>query len=71
VRVLKHVDRSVEGRNIMLVEGIMDPGLTLTYLMNMLPAHRPKSLRIAVLLDKISRRTEPIAGDYVGFMVPV
>jgi len=69
VRLLRDVDRSVEGRNIMLVEDILDTGLTLTYLMNMLQAHRPKSLKIAALLDKISRRTEPIDGDYVGFTI--
>jgi hypoxanthine phosphoribosyltransferase len=70
VRLLKDVDRSVEGRNIILVEDILDTGVTLTYLMNMLQAHRPKSLKIAALLDKISRRTEPIGGDYVGFTIP-
>ncbi len=69
VRLLKDVDRSVEGRNIILVEDILDTGVTLTYLMNMLRAHRPKSLKIAALLDKISRRTEPIGGDYVGFTI--
>ena len=70
VKLLKDVDRSVEGRNIILVEDILDTGLTLTYLMNMLQAHRPKSLKVAALLDKISRRTEPIHGDYVGFAIP-
>src|SRR5271169_6461508 len=70
VRLLKDVDRSVEGRNIILVEDILDTGLTLTYLMNMLQAHRPKALKIAALLDKVSRRTEPISGDYVGFEIP-
>ena len=70
VGLLKDVDRSVEGRNIILVEDILDTGLTLTYLMNVLQAHRPRSLKVAALLDKISRRTEPIHGDYVGFAIP-
>ena len=70
VKLLKDVDRSVEGRNIILVEDILDTGLTLTYLKNMLQAHRPKSLKVAALLDKISRRTEPVHGDYVGFAIP-
>ena len=70
VRLLKDVDRSMEGRNVILVEDILDTGLTLTYLINVLQAHRPKSLKIAALLDKISRRTEPVHGDYVGFAIP-
>ncbi len=48
----------------------MDTGLTLTFIQNMLRAHQPKSLKIAALLDKVSRRTEPIRGDYVGFEIP-
>ena len=70
VRMLKDVDRSVEGRNIILVEDILDTGLTLMYLLNVLQAHQPKSLKVAALLDKTSRRTHPIHGDYVGFTIP-
>lgn len=70
VRMLKDVDRSVEGRNIILVEDILDTGLTLMYLINVLQAHQPKSLKVAALLDKTSRRTRPIRGDYVGFTIP-
>ena len=70
VRMIKDMDRSVEGRHIILVEDILDTGLTLTYLKNVLQAHRPRSLRVAALLDKISRRTEPVHGDYVGFAIP-
>ncbi len=70
VKLVKDVDRSMEGRNIILVEDILDTGVTLTYIQNMLRAHRPKSLKIAALLDKVSRRTEPIHGDYVGFEIP-
>jgi hypoxanthine phosphoribosyltransferase len=70
VKLMKDVDHSVEGRNIILVEDILDTGLTLTYIKNLLAARRPKALRIAALLDKVSRRTEPISGDYVGFTIP-
>ena len=70
VKLVKDVDRSMEGRNIILVEDILDTGLTLTFIQNMLRAHQPKSLKIAALLDKVSRRTEPIRGDYVGFEIP-
>ena len=70
VKLIKDVDQSVEGRSIILVEDILDTGLTLTYLKNVLQTHQPKALKIAALLDKISRRTEPIHGDYVGFEIP-
>jgi hypoxanthine phosphoribosyltransferase len=70
VKLVKDVDCSMEGRNIILVEDILDTGLTLTFIQNMLRAHQPKSLKIAALLDKVSRRTEPIRGDYVGFEIP-
>ena len=70
VRLVKDVDCSMEGRNIILVEDILDTGLTLTFIQNMLRAHQPKSLKIAALLDKVSRRIEPIRGDYVGFEIP-
>ena len=69
VKLMKDVDQSVEGKNIILVEDILDTGLTLTYLKDMLQAHQPKALKIAALLDKVSRRTEPIRGDYVGFEI--
>lgn len=70
VKLVKDVDHSMEGRNIILVEDILDTGLTLTYLKKMLLAHKPKSLKIAALLDKVSRRKMPIHGDYVGFEIP-
>ena len=60
----------MEGKNIILVEDILDTGLTLTYIRNLLQAHRPKALKIAALLDKASRRTEPVCADYVGFQIP-
>jgi hypoxanthine phosphoribosyltransferase len=70
VRLTKDVDYSMEGKNVILVEDILDTGLTLTYIRNLLLGHRPKSLKIAALLDKSSRRIEPIRGDYVGFEIP-
>jgi hypoxanthine phosphoribosyltransferase len=70
VKLVRDADCPIEGRNIVLVEDILDTGLTLTYLKNMLQARRPKSLKVAALLDKISRRTEPVHGDYVGFAIP-
>ena len=69
VRLVKDVD-SVEGKNIILVEDILDTRLTLPYIRNLLQAHRPKALKIAALLDKASRRTEPVCADYVGFQIP-
>ncbi|HEX8799223.1 MAG TPA: hypoxanthine phosphoribosyltransferase [Terriglobales bacterium] len=70
VKLMKDVDQSMEGKNIILVEDILDTGLTLTYLRHRLMGRKPKSLKIAALLDKVSRRTQPIRGDYVGFEIP-
>ena len=70
VKMLKDVDQSMEGKNIILVEDILDTGLTLTYLSKILRAHKPKALKIAALLDKTARRLENIHADYVGFEIP-
>ena len=70
VRLTKDVDSSMRERNVILVEDILDTGLTLTYLRNILLAHQPKTLRIAALLDKPSRRLKPIQADYLGFTIP-
>jgi len=70
VRVTKDVDQSMKGKNVILVEDILDTGLTLTFLKKILAAHQPKSLKIAALLDKPSRRKQPIEGDYIGFRIP-
>jgi hypoxanthine phosphoribosyltransferase len=70
VKLMKDVDHSMEGKNIILVEDILDTGLTLTNLKNILLGHQPKTVKIAALLDKVSRRTQPIHGDYVGFEIP-
>jgi hypoxanthine phosphoribosyltransferase len=70
VKMLKDVDQSMEGKNIILVEDILDTGLTLSYLSKVLTAHKPKSLKIAALLDKKARRISDIHADYVGFEIP-
>ncbi len=69
VRLTKDVDQSMKGRNVILVEDILDTGLTLTYLRHIVLAHKPKSLRIAALLDKPSRRKQPMQADYLGFTI--
>ena len=70
VRLIKDVDQSMTGKNVILVEDILDTGLTLTFLKEILLAHQPKALRISALLDKPSRRKEPIQADYLGFTIP-
>lgn len=70
VRVLKDLDSSIEGLNVVLVEDILDTGLTLSYLLRVLQQRKPKILRVAALLDKPSRRLKPVKGDYVGFTIP-
>ena len=70
VRLVKDVDHSVDGKNVVLVEDILDTGLTLAYLKNLFLARCPKELRVAVLLDKTSRRIQPVEVDYVGFEIP-
>lgn len=70
VRLSKDVDESMQDRNIILVEDILDTGLTLTYIKKLLLNHQPRSFKIAALLDKRCRRTHPIYGDYVGFEIP-
>src|SRR5215471_7706907 len=70
VRLTKDVDQSLRGRNVILVEDILDTGLTLTFLKRLLLGHEPRSLRVAVLLDKPSRRRLSLEADYVGFTIP-
>ncbi len=70
VKLIKDLDHPIEGRNIILVEDILDTGLTLSFLKRMLMQHHPKSLRVAALLDKPERRIETITAEYVGFAIP-
>jgi hypoxanthine phosphoribosyltransferase len=70
VRILKDLDESVEGKDVLLVEDILDTGLTLNYLLENLRSREPRSLRIAALLSKPSRRQIEVHADYIGFEVP-
>ncbi len=70
VKLIKDLDDPIEGKNVLVVEDILDTGLTLSYLRNFFLRQKPKSLRIATLLDKPSRRLEKIEADYVGFSIP-
>jgi len=69
-RLIKDLDHPIEGFDVIVVEDIVDTGITLTYLMQVLRQRNPKSLRIASLLDKPSRRQRPVTVDYRGFEVP-
>ncbi len=69
VRMLKDVDRGLQDRHVIVVEDIVDTGLTLNYLQGILRARGPKSLRTACLLSKPSRRKVDVAVDYVGFTI--
>lgn len=70
VRIIKDIDISVEGRDVLIVEDILDSGLTLEYLTEIFKGRDPASLRIATLLDKPSRRKANILPDYIGFTIP-
>ncbi|MBI1880952.1 MAG: hypoxanthine phosphoribosyltransferase [Chloroflexi bacterium] len=70
VRILKDLDYPIYGRNVLIVEDIVDTGYTLTYITNILNARQPASLKICALLDKVERRRVDIPVDYVGFVIP-
>jgi hypoxanthine phosphoribosyltransferase len=69
VRVLKDLDTTLAGKNVVIVEDIVDTGLTLTYLQEILRARGPKNLRTACLLSKPSRRQIDVVVDYIGFTI--
>src|SRR5471032_2001856 len=69
VRMLKDLDSALDGRNVVIVEDIVDTGLTLTYLQQILRRRNPKSLRTACLLSKPSRRKVDVTVDYIGFSI--
>jgi hypoxanthine phosphoribosyltransferase len=69
VRLLKDLDTTLDGRNVVIVEDIVDTGLTLTYLQDILRARNPKSLRTACLLSKPSRRQVDVKVEYIGFTI--
>jgi hypoxanthine phosphoribosyltransferase len=70
VKVVKDTDKSLEKRHVILVEDIVDTGLTLSYLKNMLERRAPASLKICALLDKPARRELAINADFTGFEIP-
>ncbi len=70
VRILKDLDTTIEGRDVLIVEDIIDSGLTLSYLMKNLRSRRPASLEVCALLTKPSRRRVDIGCRYVGFEIP-
>jgi hypoxanthine phosphoribosyltransferase len=70
VRILKDLDVSIEGRNVLIVEDIVDSGLTLSYLLRNLEARRPASLETCALLTKPARRVNEVECRYVGFEIP-
>jgi hypoxanthine phosphoribosyltransferase len=69
VRLMKDVDRSLEGRDVIIVEDIVDTGLTLSYLQEILLARAPRSLKTACLLSKPSRRKVDVKVEYIGFTI--
>lgn len=70
VRILKDLDQSIEGVHVLLVEDIVDTGLTLNYLMENLRARGPATLKVCALLDKPARRLVKVEPDYNGFAIP-
>jgi hypoxanthine phosphoribosyltransferase len=69
VRMLKDLDSGLEGRHVIIVEDIVDTGLTLTYLQDILRARSPRSLKTACLLSKPSRRQVDVTVEYIGFTI--
>ena len=70
VRILKDLDVPLEGKDVLVVEDILDSGVTLSYLLGHLQSRHPASIRLCTLLDKPERRKMPIVADYVGTVVP-
>jgi hypoxanthine phosphoribosyltransferase len=69
-KLTKDIDAPLEGTDVVIVEDIIDTGVTLRYLIEVIRQRRPRSVRVAALLDKPSRRLLPIQADYVGFTIP-
>lgn len=70
VRLVRNVEQKIEGKNVLLVEDILDTGVTLGYLKNLLLTQQPAILKTVTLLDKPSRRLQNFEADYVGFTIP-
>jgi hypoxanthine phosphoribosyltransferase len=70
VKLTRDLDASIEGRTVIVVEDILDTGMTLQYLLRVFEQRKPKRLRVAVLLDKPERRLAAVRADYIGFTIP-
>lgn len=70
VRILKDLDQDIEGKDVLIVEDIVDTGLTLHYLVDYLKSRGPKSVKVCCFLDKPTRRKVEVPVDYVGFEIP-
>lgn len=70
VRIMKDLEGSIEGRHVLIVEDIVDTGLTLHYILSVLRQRNPKSLEVCTLLDKPSRRQSEVVAKYKGFAIP-
>jgi len=70
VRLTRDLDSSIEGKTVIVVEDILDTGMTLQYLLRLFQQRKPKHLRVAVLLDKPGRRLAAVHADYIGFSIP-
>lgn len=70
IKILKDLTENINGRHVLIIEDIIDTGLTLCNLKKMLSGRNPESLKICTLLDKPSRRVADITGDYCGFVIP-
>ena len=70
VRIIKDLDTPIEGKNVLVVEDIIDTGRTLAYLLDNLQQRKPKSLKLCTLLDKPEQRVTEVDVDYVGFQIP-
>lgn len=70
VRILKDLDKPIAGCDVLIVEDILDSGLTLDYIISMLKARNPRSIKICTLFDKPERRVTNVKADYVGLQVP-
>jgi hypoxanthine phosphoribosyltransferase len=70
VRLTRDLDSSIEGKTVIVVEDILDTGMTMQYLLSIFQQRKPKHLRVAALLDKPERRITAVQADYVGFTIP-
>lgn len=70
VKIVKDLDEAIEGKNVIVIEDIIDSGRTLSYLMDLLKVRKPESLKLCTLLDKPDRRVTEVSVDYTGFVIP-